>query len=261
LHKLLERIPLYLNYFLLKVDEHSLQAPYAFSFYTGIIKNKNFTPIEKIENERLKLLKSQGEIAYQTFGIPSKLSKTSRSKISKIARSGISSLKKSLLLASIISELKPKTILELGTSLGINTCYLAETLAEGDIFTFEGNKDLIMYATDLFDKLNYQNIKLIEGNIDQTLTSVISKVSSIDLVFIDANHHSKSVLKYFDLLVGKAHSDSVFVFDDIRWSKDMYQAWLKIIQSADVSCSFDLGDIGIVTFEKNLSKQNYIADF
>ena len=151
---LFERFWLFFSYFLLKVDEHSLQGPFAYSFFEKIINNKQYHPDPEIENLRKKFSLSTETIKYHSFGKISSLSQNSRSKISKITRNGISSFKKSRLFHNIIQEYQSDTILELGTSLGINTSYLSKATNKGEIYTFEGHPKLCEFAKSTFKVLD-----------------------------------------------------------------------------------------------------------
>jgi len=258
---LLERIWLYLTYFFQKVDGHSLQGPYSFNFYTEIIKGDRYTPDKNIERKRSQFLNSKQSINYHSYGTVSQLSGQSRSKISRISERGISSFKKSRLLHNIITKYNHHVILELGTSLGINTSYLAKSSPDGIVYTFEGHVELCEIASSTFNELGFDNVKLVEGNITDTLPVLLNKLETIDFAFMDANHRSEYVLAYFNLLSEKIHERSVIVVDDIRWNQNMYAGWKNIVLSPLVSQSFDLGNVGIVTFEKNIVKRHYKLTF
>ena len=253
-----ERVPLHLSYFFQKVDNHSIQAPFAFSLYE-LISKPGFPEIKKIEDHRALLIRSGDTINYQTFGKKSSLPIDKRRKISAIVNSGISSQYKSRLLASLIKEFKCKVILELGSSLGINTAYLAEASPQGTVYTFEGHPGLCHLANGFFKQLNYDQVVLLEGNIDEKLPEVLNSITAVDFAFIDANHTSQGLLMYFNQLINRIHKKSIIVIDDIRWSKDMHRGWKEVVKNERVSHSYDMGDVGILFFQEGIKKQNYIV--
>ena len=58
------------------------------------------------------------------------------------------------------------------------------------------------------------------------------------------------------------NEDSIFIFDDIHWSKEMDQAWNEIKNSPDVTLTIDLFFIGIVFFNKDFKvKQHFTIRF
>ena len=52
----------------------------------------------------------------------------------------------------------------------------------------------------------------------------------------------------------KAHDQTILVFDDIYWSKEMRQAWLEICADKRISLTIDLFKMGIVFINPNNSK-------
>lgn len=258
MNQLFSRIPLYVWHFLHKVDEHSLQGPFAFNFVSTIVKGKCDVDFSEIEAFRNKLKQSKEEISYSTYGQASGLSAKRRKKVAHIARSGISSPKRSALFFRIIKAFNLKVVVELGTSLGINTCYLARAAADGKVITFEGHGKLAKIARQTFDHLGCKNIELVNRNIDDSLPQVAAGLAKIDFAFIDANHRSDALLHYFEIFLPKIHEDSIVVVDDIRWNPDMFSGWKKICGHAEISHIFDFGDFGVLFFKENIPTQHFI---
>ena len=102
----------------------------------------------------------------------------------------------------------------------------------------------------------------MEGNFDNTLSSVVRGLSSVDFAFIDGNHRKEPTEKYFKELLAKTNNDSILVFDDIHWSSEMEEAWETIKKDAAVTCSIDLFFIGIVFFRKEFKEmQHFVIRF
>ncbi|GAA5022846.1 O-methyltransferase [Marivirga lumbricoides] len=251
----------WLIYFHLKTDEHSLHSPFFFRFYKEHLKSgKNDAYIHSIETQRQKLLKSEQTIEVQDLGAGSKTLKSDKRKIKDIAKNSLSSPKFSLLLNQLIKQFHFKQIVELGTSLGVNTAYLADADTASKIYTFEGDENLIDIAKSTCAK--YKNIQFIKGNINECLPHfLLDMASSIDLVYLDANHTYEATLNYFNQLLPHHHSGSIFIFDDIHWSSGMKQAWKKIKQHPEVKSTIDIFDAGFVFFNPDFEKQHYILNF
>ena len=87
----------------------------------------------------------------------------------------------------LISDFECKNIIELGTSFGINTMYMA-TNSRVKVHSFEGCPNTAAIAQKNFDELGYSNIELIIGNIDETLPQFIHQsMDKIDLVLVKEN--------------------------------------------------------------------------
>lgn len=157
---------------------------------------------------------------------------------------------------------QPKTILELGTSLGISAAYLALGNPDAQIITLEGAANVASLARENLAEIGAANTKLVTGNFDYTLAEVIKKLDHIDLIFIDGNHRREPTERYFHQLLPLADNDTIMIFDDIHWSAEMELAWETISQHPSVTTSVDMFFIGIVFFRREfMEKQAFIIRF
>lgn len=250
------RIKSYSLWWLEAVDEHSLHSPFFFDLYTKHIRpagsSRQYTHIETL---RQKLLHDDRFITVRDLGSKS-LNKSTR-QISSIARQALSPPRYSVIYERIARYMGATCIVELGTSFGINTLYLAEN-ADATVTTFEGAPAVADIAALTFEFAGKKNVDLIIGNIDRTLPLFLHRVRRVDLAFMDANHRFEPTLRYFECLVKKVHERSVVIVDDIHHSPDMEKAW-KVIQSHRlVYGSADLFRCGILFFDPSLNKQHVI---
>lgn len=255
------RLPLYAWYLAHQVNEHSLQGPFSFDFATKVIYGKIEADFSNVEKLRTALTNDQTEITYKTFGKTSSLSRASRKRVASIAKHGISSRKKSALLYRIIRYFGYKKIVELGTSLGINTCYLAQASPTGRVITIEGHEEIAAIAAHNFRTTGISNAELIIGDIDTVLPKLLSRNDDVDFVFIDANHHSEALKRYFQVILPKINPSGALVVDDIRWSRNMWKGWKSLISHEKVSHSFDLGSMGILLFRNAPVPQHLVLNF
>ena len=252
---------LYLSYFLHwlnLVDEHSLHAPYIYELYTTIIKiedsSHDFYEIEKVRNN---FKESDSIIEVEDFGAGSVRLSGNIRKVSDIANYGITRKKFSRLLVRLIEFLDARNIVELGTSLGINTLYLSSP-QNVMVNTFEGSKQLCNIAHEVFKGMKRDNVNVIEGNINSTLLEFTMASQSIDLAYIDANHKYNPTIEYFELLLNKSHKKTCIVIDDIHLSKEMSSAWKYIQNHHEVTLSLDLFYVGIIFVDPEMMKQHYV---
>lgn len=247
-----------MSHWLNEVNSHSLQSPFIYNLYTKYIQkdyNQNqFNPIEKTRN---KILQEDFLVAPVSYGATSLVHHNAQKiKVSAILKKGVTSAKVSRLLSRLIDYNKAKNIVELGTSLGINTLYLADN-KESSIITFEGSEDIANVALTNFEHHKKNNIELILGNIDSTLPNFLDARIRIDFAYIDANHRYDPTIRYFESIIKRMHDDSILVLDDIYWSEEMTKAWEEIKAHPQVTHSIDLFSVGIVFFKPDLVKTNY----
>lgn len=152
-------------------------------------------------------------------------------------------------------------VVELGTCLGLTTAYLASVNSANEVITFEGSSEISAMAELNWQKLGLQQIRLVKGNIDETLPKYIAQLreqgETIDFVLMDANHTGEATLRYWEWLRPVLNDDSVVVLDDIRYSQDMYAAWKQIGQDDCVTSTMDLGQMGVVLVYPPLIKRHY----
>ena len=115
----------YLNYQLTSLTEHDLHSPFVFDFYMELIKNKHpFNDFETLSASRKDLLLNETVLTINDFGAGSKTFSHNKRKIKDITKNGIAPKKQAEFLYRLINKFKPKTIVELGTSIGLTSMYL-----------------------------------------------------------------------------------------------------------------------------------------
>ncbi|MBA4849919.1 O-methyltransferase [Emticicia sp. BO119] len=252
----------YLKYLILAKNEHSLHSPFLFEFYLKVLKGSGSgRSFSEIETLRDNLLRNEQEIEITDFGAGSKLNRSSQRKIKDIAKNSQKPARIAQLFYRIIKYYNYETILDLGTSLGVTTAYLANANTNGKVYTFEGCPNTAQIAMENFGKLGLHNVEIIVGDLYNTLGIQLEKIGKIDFAFFDANHRYEPTVNYFEKCLSKIHEDTCFVFDDIYWSEEMKKAWEHIINQPQVSISIDIFWIGIVFFRKKQQKQHFVLRF
>ncbi len=230
---------------------HGVHSPFVFDFIKNVLNDhRHFYAYDAIERVREKLLTNDKVLQIEDFGAGSTVIKSNQRKISTIAKSSLKPKKFGQLMMRMVNYYGIKTTIELGTSLGITTSYLASGNLNGQVITLEGSGEIANVAEQNFEKLKLQNIEIIEGNFDDTLKNTLDKTTTIDLAFVDGNHRKEPTLQYFNQLLEKKTEKSIFIFDDIHWSKGMEEAWQKIQQHPEVTLTIDLFFIGLIFFRK-----------
>jgi len=114
-------------------------------------------------------------------------------------------------------------------------------------------------AGKTFNRLGLKNIELTTGNFDDALPSLLSKLNTVDLAFIDGNHRKEPTLNYFQQLLNHSAPSTILIFDDIHWSADMEAAWTEIKQHPSITLTIDLFFIGIVFFNTDFNHKQHFS--
>jgi predicted O-methyltransferase YrrM len=234
-----------------------------FEFIKFVLNDKKkYDCYSNIEKQRQNLLNDKKVIEVEDFGAGSTVIKTKNRVLKDIASSSLKQKKYSQLLFRMIQFYNKKIVLELGTSFGITTSYLSSSKNNPTVTTMEGSKNIAVIARQTFDKLQLQNVNIIQGDFEKTLFTYLNNSNVIDFAFLDGNHRKIPTLQYFKQILQKSNEETIFVFDDIHWSKEMEEAWEEIKAHEAVTLSIDLFFIGIVFLKKDFKvKQHFIIRY
>jgi predicted O-methyltransferase YrrM len=248
----------YLRYYFTAANGkgHGIHSPFVFQLVIKVLNDKTEYPAYKtIEQQRSLLLGNETIIEVDDFGAGSVKGLKKKRVVQMIAATSLKPKKYAQLLHRLVNHFQPKTILELGTSLGITTSYLAAGNPSAKVITMEGSSSIASLAQASFEQLQLKNIETVVGNFDEILSSIGN--NKFDFVFIDGNHRKEPTLRYFEQLLSCFHNNSVLVFDDIHWSREMEEAWDEIKNHASVTLTVDLFFVGLVFFRKEQKEKEH----
>ena len=133
------------------------------------------------------------------------------------------------------------TILELGTSVGIGTCYLSSGAALGwRVVSVEAGTERLHVARGVIAEAGCDgSIELVHRTHDEFLRyDEVRLKRPIAMVFLDGDHRGAPTLAYVrSLLAGSALSPDgcVIVMDDIDWSPGMAECWRRVSEEAQTA--------------------------
>ncbi len=252
----------YAKYYWKGVNLHGLHSPFVYSLTEEVFYNENtFYCYDRIERLRDALLQDKRTIQVLDLGAGSGFGNTKEKAVAQIAKRAAKPSKYGQVIFRLANHFQPQTIVELGTSLGMTTAYLASANSQSKIYSLEGCPETAKVARENFDKLGLKNIDLRIGDFKDTLPQLATDLHQVDLAFFDGNHRYAPTMDYFHRFLPLAKEHSLFIFDDIHWSEEMEQAWEEIKRHPEVSITIDLFFIGLVFFKKGKIKENFVVRF
>jgi predicted O-methyltransferase YrrM len=259
---LLFQVVEYIRYRMKATTAHGLHSPFVFDLYNTVITDTTpFYVFDKIESVRSKMLLSNELIDVHDYGTGGNKIKRKSLSLKYIASHYLKSKKYAQLLFRIVNRFQPENILEIGTSLGITTMYLASVNQRSRVISLEGSIHTAEVAKRNFQLAKIGNIEVLTADFNDTLGHALNKFNAVDFIYFDGNHQKQATLQYFQQCILHSSENSVFVFDDIYWSKEMKEAWQQISSHPDVTVSIDLYSIGLVFFRKGIPKQHFVLRF
>ncbi len=254
----------------------AIHSPYLFRLVRFVLRDENayycFRDIERRREFLLACEDSLDVVDYGSAGSPEGLHVQRR--VCDIAKNHLESARVGQVLFRIVNflheeEKRPLNILELGTSLGITTAYLASPDSRNKVLTMEGSEAVLRVAQGVWKMLKLENIEWIQGNIDDTLYNIYigerGKVKGergkergeLDLAFVDANHTYEATMRYADFLLNRLTEKGILVLDDIHYSEQMERAWNELKADPRVTTSMDLYHVGLLFVDTHYLKRHY----
>lgn len=144
---------------------------------------------------------------------------------------------------------RAKTILELGGCAGISGCFMASSQYCENFITIEGSPDLAELANNSLNQV-VDNATVINLLFDEALDDLLPSLKSgLDMVHIDGQHEKMATLHYFERVIPFLNSGALVIFDDIRWSSGMWEAWQQIRHRKGLALSITMERSGLCVWE------------
>jgi predicted O-methyltransferase YrrM len=215
--------------------------------------------IERIEDERERLLDRDDLLIDGSLGEGCSHDQGVRV---RDACSVSKAQKPALMLYWLARALDPQRVLELGTNVGISSAYLAIALKAnsetGRLKTLEVSQYRQRLASGVHAHLGLDNVSYSLGLFADTLAEAMDEMGEIDLAFIDGHHSYQPTLDYFDAIFKHSAEDAVFVFDDIRWSPGMKQAWSEIRSDERLGLIVDFHSVGVCVRRRESDSRRHV---
>ncbi len=271
----------YIQFLRKSTNEHGVHSPFVFALVTKCFYDRaKYTEYEVLRDYRKRLASNKKTINVTDFGAGSNVFKSDIRVVADIARHAGITRKRAELLFRVVQYFKPENVLELGTSLGLATTALSLGNPEAHILTLEGCTETADIAAQNLAHAKLGNVTIETGEFSNTLSKItgpqhddfsnsgpsdfqafkpsdLQTSKTLDFIYFDGNHQKEATLDYFRQLLPTAGNDTVWIFDDIHWSKGMEEAWEIIKQHPKVTVTIDTFQWGFVFFRKEQAKEHF----
>ncbi len=245
----------YIKYLFNAQGRHGIHSPFVYDFVDNCLKIKIEEEVRLKHLSLTKTLKNDSTpVHVHDAGAGSRKMNAKRSVKSILKNASCKGVYADLLY-QLSAHYQPKNSLELGTSLGMGTSLLAAGNPKGKVLTIDACGNTLECAKTNFFKLGIENVEIINDTFLAYLS--YADKQTFDLVYVDGHHQGEALKNYMHLLEEWTHSDTIFILDDIRWSKDMFAAWNELKASNKYNLSLDLFRMGILIPRPQQEKQHF----
>ena len=217
-----------------------VHSPFAYNLITKVIEEKSpYYVFEDIENFRKELL-------------------TCSNPVKTITEQETQSKNYGALLFRLVHFLKSRTILQIGSSTGLMSLYLALPLRKSsDCYSLEERKGILENISSFIEKYSLNNLHLMEDEYCVSLNHLKQKIASFDLIFINMMGDPEKTRKALSITETFIYKNTLMIIDNIRSNKAMKSLWQEIKNRQDVGLTIDLISLGLVFFNTEFHKQHY----
>lgn len=258
----LHRTAAWLRHWSTATDRHGVHSPFVFDLVERVLRPTTPPPRTRdLEALRRQLKTDDRIITVTDLGAGSRRMRGDQRRVRTIARNALCSPRQAAQLHRLAASVGARHVLEMGTSLGITTLYLARAVPEGRVTTLEGCPATLAIAYEQFARAGQTNIHPVPGDFRHTLPEVLKQSPPVDMAFIDGNHTAKATLDHYHQLMTQARPGMVLVFDDLHWSPGMEQAWRTIIADPHATVTIDLYRMGLVFPLRDQAKEHFVLRY
>lgn len=238
-----------------------IHSPLVYSFASEVLQGSDDKTLVELKHWRRRLTRSRDVIMTQDKGAGSKVHRGGQRTVGHmVSRSG-SSHKYGRMLYRLVQWMKPATVLEFGTGIGISTAYLAKAAKGFTICSVDSDPAKLEVARKSLEQAGILNVNLMNNDFSAVIPDLLEAAKYPVLVHLDGDHREDKTLKYFQMVKNGISGYAILVIDDIRWSGGMENAWKIIQKDPDVNFSIDLFFMGIVIFKKGTGPQKFVINF
>jgi len=225
---------------------YGVHSPFIYNLITKVIEEKTpYYVFDDIENFRNELLSNENPL------------KTLTAQETQHKNYGA-------LLFRLVNFFKCSNILQIGSSTGVMSLYLALPLRKScECYALEERPNVLKYVQIFAENYSLKNLHLLEGDYAENLLKLKPENASFDFIFINTKGDSEKTNEALRLIETFIYQNTVMIIDNIRRSKAMKKIWQETKNRPDVRLTIDLFSLGLVFFNTQLYKQhhkNYFDD-
>lgn len=244
----------FISYWFKAVGAHDLHSPFVFDLYNKVIRKSKSALPKELQAIRSQLIRDDRSIDVIDF----KTGKSRRSTVGSVAKTSLSSTKFMNFLRLLSEYVQTSTILETGTSLGLNAISLSQAIGVNTVVSIEGSE--IIHQLAVQNCRDNSKVHLIKGDLYETFSSALIRYQP-EIIFLDADHRSSAIRHCLGEIALHCPDVKCIVIHDVHWSKDMLEGWESITEDPKYSLTMDIFQAGLIFPNHPIVKQHFTLRF
>lgn len=237
--------------------KYQLHTPFVYELVQAVLEDRRrYYAFRDIEAIRQKMLASERMIERTDYGAGAQ-KKGQLVPLRKLVQWSASSARQGRRLFRLAHHFKPNNLLELGGSTCIGTMYLAAAARNAPFISLEGCPNTAAVAQSNLQLLDLKQVQIRVGPFESQLPAAIEALAPLGLVYLDGNHRLAPTMSYFEACLAHSNDQTVFVFDDMYWSREMMEAWKQIKAHPRVRLTVDFYDLSLVFINPGIKVQQH----
>ena len=165
------------------------------------------------------------------------------------AANGSKNLINCLRLHSVIKLTSPHTVIEFGCNLGVSSAFMAAAMSSSPsavLHTFEVSPHRINIARELHQIAGLYNVRYHCGYFEDVVPDALGKIGPVEAAFVDGDHTLEGTMFLTDQLLKVVSTQSTLIYDDITWSKEMAEAWTRVMRLRNWKSCGEIDGMGYI---------------
>jgi predicted O-methyltransferase YrrM len=163
------------------------------------------------------------------------------------------------LLFRLTVYLRPKSILQVGTSLGLSSLFLASTRPGLRCFALEPVAQIAAVTRMICERADLTAVTVRTGHYADMLPDVLHTMETIDLLYLNGRYeHIEDARQVWALCLPFLEDNAVIVCEGLRRAS-IRHLWKELCAHPQVTATIDLFSLGIAFVSPKLHKKNYVV--
>jgi predicted O-methyltransferase YrrM len=214
---------------------HGIHSPKVYSIIRRVIQNKTDRSIVKLVEDLVK--------------------------VSDIKRNKPVRPKFGSLIYRLAGENNGCPIIEIGTSRGYGSMYLASGAPDSKIFSMEEKTEISLLTPGKNAQKQVENIEVLSGDYCNSIEKIIGNTGGLGMVHIADSLDSDKIVTILKLISANITKNTIISVTDIHLSARNESSWNRLRDHPSVSLSIDLLGMGLLFFRPGMRKEDWVIRY